>query len=452
MPTRGEIEKQLERILYSQTFAKATTLTALLNRLVQDELDGRSIDEYTLGKDVFGKPENWIPMHEATVRQGLANLRKRLAQYYNAEGGDDPVLIRFRTRGYRPTFVTNEGAAAATHYRRAIERFDRTFPDISRKSTLAVRRDLKASIKANPAYAPAHAKLAEVMLIYCMCDESYYFPSRQSVAAAEEAARTALALDDKSWLAHVVMAAIHACRFEWDQAGKAFEAARSIAPEETANHIWYPAYLAAVGKSEEARRALDDLLRNSLRDEFKVLIHALFLYVRRDFDGAYEWLSQEAAELDFVKDPNAYLCGDEILECDSWLVALLLACVALGKRSHAAWQYAEKAAKDSRLDAFVGLTVPCYSCTAAFGYGKFKAHAARKLALLERHAQHCGPLNLALAYMGAGKPATAVRYLKRACDESHPLMAWLHLWPVFDPLRGHPAFKKLIERMKLPTG
>jgi hypothetical protein len=29
-------------------------------------------------------------------------------------------------------------------------------------------------------------------------------------------------------------------------------------------------------------------------------------------------------------------------------------------------------------------------------------------------------------------------------------MVWLHLWPVFDPLRGHRRFKTLIRRMKLP--
>jgi hypothetical protein len=32
----------------------------------------------------------------------------------------------------------------------------------------------------------------------------------------------------------------------------------------------------------------------------------------------------------------------------------------------------------------------------------------------------------------------------------HPLMVWLHLWPVFDPLGEDTRFKALIKRMNLP--
>ena len=30
-------------------------------------------------------------------------------------------------------------------------------------------------------------------------------------------------------------------------------------------------------------------------------------------------------------------------------------------------------------------------------------------------------------------------------------MVWLHLWPVFDPLRGHKRFKALVRKMRLPA-
>lgn len=60
------------------------------------------------------------------------------------------------------------------------------------------------------------------------------------------------------------------------------------------------------------------------------------------------------------------------------------------------------------------------------------------------------PVSMALAYMGAGRIDEAVAKLEEACKVGHPLMVWLHLWPVFDPLRGHRRFKTLIRRMKLP--
>jgi hypothetical protein len=44
----------------------------------------------------------------------------------------------------------------------------------------------------------------------------------------------------------------------------------------------------------------------------------------------------------------------------------------------------------------------------------------------------------------------AIDALGYACEENDPVMAWLHLLPIFDPLREEPGFKKLIERMNLP--
>jgi len=452
MPTRRENETQLERILASKTFEEASRLAPLLKRLVEYELAGKPIDEYTLGIQLFGKPKDWIPMEEATVRQGLANLRQRLHDYYVKEGREDPVLITFRKRqGYRPTFIYNEDSAPVEHYRRGLEAFNRTFPEIIRKAPLSVVRELQLSIRADPSYAPAHAALGEVLLIYTMCDEPYYFSPRERVPEAERAAKTALALNDQLWLAHVVLGAVHSCRFEWAKAAKEFDFALKIAPEETRSHFWYAAFLMAVGKTDEARRSVEHLLKTSPRNEFKPLINSLFLYIRREGVRAYQELIQQSAELDFVKDWTAYQMGEEILECDNWLVETLMACIMLHESTRAAWQYAAAAAKHSKVDAFGGLMVLSYGAMAGLGYEEMGERALKRLALMEREAQHCGPLDMALAYMGVGNKDAAIASLKTACDDAHPLMVWLHLWPVFDPLRDHRNFKKLIKRMKLPV-
>ena len=46
----------------------------------------------------------------------------------------------------------------------------------------------------------------------------------------------------------------------------------------------------------------------------------------------------------------------------------------------------------------------------------------------------------------------AVASLSRACDEQDPMMVWLNLWPVFDPLRDRSDFKAIVERIGLQTG
>src|SRR5882724_4147604 len=129
MPTRKENEQQLERILSSDTLGESPKLVSLLRKLVESDVAGTPVNEYTLGREIFGKPENWIPMDEATVRQTFANLRKGLTDYYRKEGSRDPVLISFPKRqGYKPAYAYNPVAAPMVHCRRGADLFLSTFP------------------------------------------------------------------------------------------------------------------------------------------------------------------------------------------------------------------------------------------------------------------------------------------------------------------------------------
>lgn len=452
MPTRRENEQQLERILSSDTLGEAPKLVALLRKLVTAELAGAPVDEYMLGREVFGKPENWIPMDEATVRQTFANLRKRLTDYYKKEGSRDPVLISFPKRqGYKPTFLHNPVAAPVMHCRRGAELFLSTFPDIGRKAALPVIAEFEAAIKADALYAPAYAALAEALFIYSLCDEPYYFSPRERMPQAEKAARTAIKLDSREWRAHVTLAAIQCCRWKWQEAARSFDAAMRIAPDETRRSFWYVAYLVAIRKTDEAKTCAEALLKASHTSKFKPLIKGLYLYVTRQFDEAYQVLIQSGAELNFINDPEAYAFGDEILMCDNWPIELLMSCVCLSLGYSPAWRYAKTAVEHTRVGAFSGLMVLGLGADAGFGHADSGQRAIALLEKMEKEAEHTGPLSMALAYMGVGKKDEAVSCLQQACKDANPFMAWLHLWPVFDPLPGHRGFKSLIKKMNLPA-
>lgn len=452
MPTRRENEQQLERILSSETVGESPKLVSLLRKLVEAELAGAPVDEYMLGREVFGKPENWIPMDEATVRQTFANLRKRLTDYYKTEGSRDSVLISFPKRqGYKPAFSYNPAAAPLTHCRRGAELFLSTFPDITRKATLSVIGEFEAAIKADPLYAPAHAALAEALLMYCLCDEPCYFSPGERIPQAEKAAKTAIKLDGDSWRAHITLAAIHCCRWKWREAAKSFDAAIRIAPEETRRSFWYVAYLIAFGKIEEAKVCAEALLKDSPTSKFKPLIKILILYVTREFDEAYQVLMQTGAEFDFVTDPAAYAVGDETLQCDNWPIEALMSCVCLSLGYSPAWRYAKAAVEHTKVGAFSGLLVLALGADARFGHADSGERALSLLAKMEKEAEHTGSLSMALAYIGVGKNDAAVACLEQACKDANPFMAWLHLWPVFDPLRKHRGFRSLVKRMKPPA-
>ena len=355
LPTRRENREELRRILFSHTFENASKLVPFLERLVEDGLAGKPVDEHTLGIEIFNKPKEWVPLQEATVRESLRNLRKRLDQYYDEEGGEDPVIIAFPKRqGYSPTFRYNEASATVEHYRRGVESFNRTFPEIAAHASTPVIQEFEASIQANRSYAPPYAALAEVLLLYCICDEPHHFSPFPTLARAEVAATTALTLDDQLWLAHIVLGAIHCCRFQWNEATTRFDSALVIAPEETRSNFWYVAFLVAVARIEEANICLHNLVNNHPESRFTPILVALFLYVTRDFMQAYEFLKLNCEDWDFYGHWQKYSTAPEIPQMDNWLVELLHGCLCLSLE-FPCWADARNAAEHSKVGLLRGI-------------------------------------------------------------------------------------------------
>jgi hypothetical protein len=56
----------------------------------------------------------------------------------------------------------------------------------------------------------------------------------------------------------------------------------------------------------------------------------------------------------------------------------------------------------------------------------------------------------AAVYVGLGETELAFECLERAARERNWLIAWLHLDPLWDSLRGDPRFQKLQQEQGLP--
>lgn len=97
---------QIQRIVQSKAFRTSEVHRNLLTYLAEKSLSGdaENIKEYTVGLDVFGKPDSYDPRQESTVRMHVARLRQKLAEYYRTEGADDPIFIDLPKGGFRVTF------------------------------------------------------------------------------------------------------------------------------------------------------------------------------------------------------------------------------------------------------------------------------------------------------------------------------------------------------------
>ncbi len=105
-PNAEDITEQLDRILQSKEFINATRSSSFLKFIVQNTLEGKEdqIKGYTIGIEVFDKPEDFNPDTDASVRVEATRLRKSLALYYHDEGKNDSIVIKIPKGRYKPFF------------------------------------------------------------------------------------------------------------------------------------------------------------------------------------------------------------------------------------------------------------------------------------------------------------------------------------------------------------
>lgn len=101
---------QIQRILQSKAFRTSEIHRTLLSYLAEKSVSGTAdgLKEYTVGLDVFAKPDSYDPRQESTVRMHVARLRQKLSEYYRTEGLEDPIVVDVPKGGFKLTFEPRE--------------------------------------------------------------------------------------------------------------------------------------------------------------------------------------------------------------------------------------------------------------------------------------------------------------------------------------------------------
>ena len=115
-PSDSNVREALRRITTQAPFAQSHRLSKFLTYIVEETLAGRSeqIGGYSVGVDVFDKPEDFDPRIDTNVRVEASRLRRRLDDYYRGNGADDPVEIDVPKGSYVPEFRLRASAPIAT--------------------------------------------------------------------------------------------------------------------------------------------------------------------------------------------------------------------------------------------------------------------------------------------------------------------------------------------------
>lgn len=106
MSDRGEYLAQVDRLCASEVLHGSESLCRLLRYLAQKELDqpGVHVKEYQIATEVYGRPADFNPQVDSTIRVQAARLRSKIGEYYSSSGQSDPVLVELPRGSYSLQF------------------------------------------------------------------------------------------------------------------------------------------------------------------------------------------------------------------------------------------------------------------------------------------------------------------------------------------------------------
>ena len=109
-----EIRQQLDRMLGTLHFKQSRRYPAMLRYIVEETLQGRGhlLKERVLGVEVFAREPSYDTAADPIVRVTIAEIRKRIAQYYHDEAHDAEIRIELPAGHYVAEFRPGKTSVA----------------------------------------------------------------------------------------------------------------------------------------------------------------------------------------------------------------------------------------------------------------------------------------------------------------------------------------------------
>jgi hypothetical protein len=113
---KDHVRRQMQRLLETPHFRNSRRYPALFKFIVEETLEGRGefLKERLLGIRVFNRPPDYDTANDPIVRVTIAEIRKRIAQYYHEEAHDAEMRIELMPGRYEPEFCPRKQKAFST--------------------------------------------------------------------------------------------------------------------------------------------------------------------------------------------------------------------------------------------------------------------------------------------------------------------------------------------------
>ena len=297
-------------------------------------------------------------------------------------------------------------------------------------------RAFRSAIEIEPEFAEAYAGIAQVHAYQAAWFGS---DSAESVLPlAREAADKALSLDPGLAVAHYTLGIVRYYSWDWEGAESAFRngqrLSRSVSgfPAGSTGEVEFANFLTAMGRSTEAiemaAKAVD------IDPHSPVPLNELGWALM--FDG------QAEAALEVYE--RAFTLGVDDAQTNALLAMFYISTGKVDKASPSMERIVASAASQSlTIQASVGLLL---------GMAGRDLDARGVLDNLNTLAktEHVPAIAFAYLYLGLGDLEKTLDCLEAAYAERDTSLVWLKTHPWYDPLRDHPRFKNIVDRMAFP--
>lgn len=105
-PNPADCLRQIDRLARSPLLLGAESLCKLLQYLAHHTLNSPAghLKEYQIGTEVLGRPADFDPQSDSSVRTQVGRLRAKLIEYYGSIGVADPILVDIPKGRYTLSF------------------------------------------------------------------------------------------------------------------------------------------------------------------------------------------------------------------------------------------------------------------------------------------------------------------------------------------------------------
>ncbi len=175
---KAAIEEQVQRLLQNPHFSHSRRFPTFLRFVVQHALTGHSdlVKERTLGIEIFGRDADYDTASDPIVRVTAAEIRKRIAQYYQEPGHENEIRLSLPAGSYVPHFQFPHAPQSSE----ALTVVSTDPPSDLSAASIALPATI--TVKAIPHPTRPFAKFAVVIVLLCAAAGFFWWRSLQRSA------------------------------------------------------------------------------------------------------------------------------------------------------------------------------------------------------------------------------------------------------------------------------